>query len=312
MIKGGLAAAASISGLAVAAKLASRYGLIPPDSGGIYGAGETMTYATQRILMSFRSMAREFNRSEISKVAPVTGEPPETEEYDRLLETEFSNWRLSVDGLVERPQATPARGPETHARNLADDATGLRRGLVLHRRMEWPAPFGIAERGRRAPRSEIRGLLPLRRFVGQLGHVRCVAPADIVGIRNEWPGPSHASRRAVAPSRAAATGLQERKVSRANNRHRLAEELRQGAGIKLARSRLLLVRGNLEESCRELAGRWLYFVSPHLAPMPHRIGQLFVSQQLRAAFLAVRIISCIFANTQSPLLLGKNAFSRHS
>jgi DMSO/TMAO reductase YedYZ molybdopterin-dependent catalytic subunit len=104
LLKGGLAAAAGLSGLAVAAKLASRYGLIPPDSGGIYGAGETMTYAAQRILMSFHSMAREFNRSEISKVAPVTGEPPETEEYDRLLQMEFSGWRLGVDGLVERPQ----------------------------------------------------------------------------------------------------------------------------------------------------------------------------------------------------------------
>jgi DMSO/TMAO reductase YedYZ molybdopterin-dependent catalytic subunit len=104
ILKGGLAAAAGVSGLEVAAKLASRYGLIPPDSGGIYGAGETMTYAAQRILMSGHSMAREFNRSEISKVAPVTGEPPETEAYDRLLETEFSDWRLSVDGLVARPQ----------------------------------------------------------------------------------------------------------------------------------------------------------------------------------------------------------------
>jgi DMSO/TMAO reductase YedYZ molybdopterin-dependent catalytic subunit len=104
MIKQGLAVAAGFSGLAVAAKLASRYGLIPPDSGGIYGAGETMTYAAQRILMSGHSMAREFNRSEISKVAPVTGEPPETEEFERLLGAGFLDWRLSVDGLVANPQ----------------------------------------------------------------------------------------------------------------------------------------------------------------------------------------------------------------
>src|SRR5262249_34743483 len=49
LITGGLATAAGASGLAVAARLASRYGLIPPDHGGIYAPGETLTYAAQRI-----------------------------------------------------------------------------------------------------------------------------------------------------------------------------------------------------------------------------------------------------------------------
>ena len=40
LITTGLWAAAGASGLGVAAKLAERYGLIPPDSGGIYGAGD--------------------------------------------------------------------------------------------------------------------------------------------------------------------------------------------------------------------------------------------------------------------------------
>ncbi len=45
----GLAVAASASGLGVAAKLAERYGLIPPDAGVLCGAGETLTHAAQRI-----------------------------------------------------------------------------------------------------------------------------------------------------------------------------------------------------------------------------------------------------------------------
>src|SRR5438552_2518805 len=61
LITAGLTAAASASGLGVAVRLANRYGLIPPDSGGIYGVGETLTYAAQRILMSRHSLAREFN-----------------------------------------------------------------------------------------------------------------------------------------------------------------------------------------------------------------------------------------------------------
>ena len=45
---------------------ADRYGLIPPDHGGIYGLGETLTYASQRLLTR-HSLAREFPRSQISK-----------------------------------------------------------------------------------------------------------------------------------------------------------------------------------------------------------------------------------------------------
>jgi len=66
LITTGLAAIGGASGLAVATKLADRYGLIPPDSGGIYGVGETLTYAAQRVLMSHHSFAREFDKSGIS------------------------------------------------------------------------------------------------------------------------------------------------------------------------------------------------------------------------------------------------------
>jgi DMSO/TMAO reductase YedYZ molybdopterin-dependent catalytic subunit len=98
-----MGAAAGVSGLAIAARLADRYGLIPPDHGGIYGVGETLTYASQRLLMAHNPLAREFNRSEISKVFPVSGDPPESETYRRMLAEGFSQWRLRVDGLVARP-----------------------------------------------------------------------------------------------------------------------------------------------------------------------------------------------------------------
>src|ERR1041385_9067821 len=71
LITTGLAVAAGVSGLDVAARLANRYGLIPPDNNGIFGIGETLTYAAQRVLMLHHSLAREFNRSDISKIAPV-------------------------------------------------------------------------------------------------------------------------------------------------------------------------------------------------------------------------------------------------
>ncbi len=105
LITTGLVAAAGASGLGVAAVLAERYGLIPPDHGGIFGVGETLTYASQRTLMSSHSLVREFNRSQISRVAPVVGQPPEDETYQRLLAGGFQDWRLTVEGLVARPSS---------------------------------------------------------------------------------------------------------------------------------------------------------------------------------------------------------------
>jgi DMSO/TMAO reductase YedYZ molybdopterin-dependent catalytic subunit len=103
LITAGLATAAGISGVAAATRIADRYGLIPPDHDGIWGVGETLTYAAQRILMSGNALAREFSRNEISKVIPVSGDPPKTELYQRLLAGEFADWRLTVDGMVARP-----------------------------------------------------------------------------------------------------------------------------------------------------------------------------------------------------------------
>src|SRR5438552_16038071 len=101
----GLAAAAGASGLGVAAYLAKRYNLIPPDHGGIYGVGETLTYAAHRVLTSGHSLAREFDRSQISRVVPVNGKHPEVDAYQRLLAGGFADWKLTIDGLVDRPSS---------------------------------------------------------------------------------------------------------------------------------------------------------------------------------------------------------------
>jgi len=102
LITTGLAATVGASGLGVAAKLAERYGLIPPDAGGLYGAGETLTYAAQRILTR-HSMAREFARSQVSKVPFANAVDPLGEEFQRLQQGGFAEWRLAVDGMVAHP-----------------------------------------------------------------------------------------------------------------------------------------------------------------------------------------------------------------
>jgi DMSO/TMAO reductase YedYZ molybdopterin-dependent catalytic subunit len=121
LITTGLAATAGASGLAVAARLARQYGLVPPDCGGIYGAGETLTYASQRLLTR-HSLAREFPRGLISKTPFANGEPPRDEAFKRHQAGGFADWRLAVDGMVARPASFsigelknfPSRSQITH------------------------------------------------------------------------------------------------------------------------------------------------------------------------------------------------------
>jgi DMSO/TMAO reductase YedYZ molybdopterin-dependent catalytic subunit len=102
LITTGLATAAGVSGLGVAARVAQKYGLVPPDHGGIYGVGETLTYASQ-CLLTRHSLAREFSRDQISE-RPLANEIwPLSEEFKRLQAGGFADWRLSINGMVARP-----------------------------------------------------------------------------------------------------------------------------------------------------------------------------------------------------------------
>ena len=99
LVTAGLVTAAGATGAGAAA----RFGLIPPDFGTLFGAGETLTYASQRLLASGNSLAREFTRGDISKRPVVNGPAPPDEPFRRLAADGFRDWRLQVEGLVARP-----------------------------------------------------------------------------------------------------------------------------------------------------------------------------------------------------------------
>jgi len=121
LITSGVALAGGASGLAVAGRLAQRYGLIPPDGSGFYGPGETLTYAAQRLLTR-HSLAREFAASQISKTPFANAVDPLGDGFKRLQEAGFGDWRLAVDGLVAHPtsfslgdlKSFPQRSQITH------------------------------------------------------------------------------------------------------------------------------------------------------------------------------------------------------
>jgi DMSO/TMAO reductase YedYZ molybdopterin-dependent catalytic subunit len=120
LITTGLATAAGVTALGAAARLAQNYGLIPPDHGGFWGPGETLDYASQRLLTR-HSLAREFSRSQISQRPFENEMPPLNDAFKQLQAGGFADWRLAVDGMVARPasfsldqlKAFPARSQIT-------------------------------------------------------------------------------------------------------------------------------------------------------------------------------------------------------
>lgn len=104
LITAGLAATAGVSGVAIASRLGRRYGLIPPDCGGAYGAGSTLTYAAQR-LITVHSLAREFPRQMISKSTFANPIYPLNDAFKAHQASGFANWKLTVEGMVAHPTA---------------------------------------------------------------------------------------------------------------------------------------------------------------------------------------------------------------
>lgn len=102
LITTGLAATVAVAGAPAIARIARRYGLIPPDGGTLYGPGETLTYAAQRLLTR-HSLAREFPRSMISKTPFANEIAPPSEEFKHHQAAGFLDWRLAVDGMVAHP-----------------------------------------------------------------------------------------------------------------------------------------------------------------------------------------------------------------
>jgi len=102
LLTGGIVATAGLAGLAAADSVAKRYGLIPPDHGGIYGCGETLTYGAQRILAR-NSLAREFSRGMISKTPFANEVAPPNDQFKGLQAGGFRDWHLQVDGMVANP-----------------------------------------------------------------------------------------------------------------------------------------------------------------------------------------------------------------
>lgn len=65
---------------------------------------EKLTMTGQRLLLGRDSLAPEYSLADLSPVFRANGtQSPDSDEYQQLLENEFTEWRLQVDGLVQQP-----------------------------------------------------------------------------------------------------------------------------------------------------------------------------------------------------------------
>jgi DMSO/TMAO reductase YedYZ molybdopterin-dependent catalytic subunit len=70
----------------------------------LLGKAEGVTQRAQRLISPRKAMAKEFSEADLSKYFPPNGNRnPENPEYQRMAQTGFTDWKLEVGGLVQRP-----------------------------------------------------------------------------------------------------------------------------------------------------------------------------------------------------------------
>jgi DMSO/TMAO reductase YedYZ molybdopterin-dependent catalytic subunit len=136
LIAGGAAAAASLT--------AGCDQVAAPDAqtlNRILDFGEFLSLQAQRLLLAGQPLAREYAEADISAEFPVNGtERPGGAAYFRLVTSNFTSFRLTVDGLVKKPlsltldeiKAMPSRTQITlHACDQGWSAIGRWTGVPL-------------------------------------------------------------------------------------------------------------------------------------------------------------------------------------
>jgi len=99
--RGLLRAAAALGGLALAGcdRLSSE-----PRFRSVLGKANNLTYRVQRLLIGADRLAPEYSEAEISTAFRPNGSTdPQDDAYLDLVDRQFADWRLKVDGLVDNP-----------------------------------------------------------------------------------------------------------------------------------------------------------------------------------------------------------------
>jgi DMSO/TMAO reductase YedYZ molybdopterin-dependent catalytic subunit len=87
---------------------------LPPTYGNILRMGDLLTYEAQRLLLPSNSLAKEYDRRDISSIPAIGNTNPADSRqqtynaargaaYEHLRAGGFADWRLSIEGRVARP-----------------------------------------------------------------------------------------------------------------------------------------------------------------------------------------------------------------
>ncbi len=75
-----------------------------PTGLGILESAEKLTMASQRLILDRNRLAPEFSAADISPVFKANGTiSPQSADYLAAAQTRFADWKLQIDGLVEKP-----------------------------------------------------------------------------------------------------------------------------------------------------------------------------------------------------------------
>jgi hypothetical protein len=104
LIVGGMAAAGGLVLSGCSKKIVHA-----PTYGSILRVADNFTFAAHRMLLPGQKLAREYSRKDISSFPATSDDPGDpakpksSEVYRKLKASGFADWRISVEGSVERP-----------------------------------------------------------------------------------------------------------------------------------------------------------------------------------------------------------------
>ena len=212
--------------------MAKRYGLIPPDGSGIYGPGETLTYACQRLLTGAHAGARVSAQHDLEESVCQRNRAAQrcVQEICRRADSGtggswwMERWRIPWRFRSPILKAMPVRSQITEvaceegwsyiAEWIGTPLSGVLREAGVLPQTHYIVYYSI-ENG----------------LVGEHRHGGCVGSAHVAHHRHERRRSAGAIRRAAASALAAPTRLQEREVRHAHHGDRQHQEVRQGAGL---------------------------------------------------------------------------------
>jgi DMSO/TMAO reductase YedYZ molybdopterin-dependent catalytic subunit len=128
-----------------------------PTAVGVVSSAESLTRRAQRLLVDRKALAREFSPADISPVFKPNGSyDPQDADYLAHKATNFADYRLAIDGLVERPLSL----------SLADlRAQPSRTQITRHDCVEGWSAIGKWKGARLGPLLDRAGLKPTARYI---------------------------------------------------------------------------------------------------------------------------------------------------